>query len=311
MKIFALPILLFLLISEVLGQDKLDIYYLSIGAANYEHDTKKFKEKGFVPYDNLPEAILSANIIANVFTEHSAAKGRIVLSTDTRLVTKKRLFAEIDSVKAMIKKDRPKNPFFILYYCGHGISENLAWNQYLIPGDYTYIAGTKKFDDINKHLIWLGDLADTLKKLPYMIMVDCCRKEEADNEFPEKRMRYFFSDQNVETFKTIVGALRYINEFHQSSPIIFSIVPGQSAPTVDIPDKQKVAAWKLDTSLQIGPLCRRMLLAMNAIDNGRTISISSFVRMITDSLFDSGSPTAVSFYESEEDKLKSSILLRK
>lgn len=311
MKLIILSLLILQFNYFLVGQDKLDIYYLSVGSAHYEHDSKKFKEKQFIPYDNLPESNLSAKITADLFKTYGNAKGRSLLSTDFRFVTKEKLFAEIDSVKYMIKKDKPKNPIFVMYYCGHGFSENLSWNQFLIPGDYTNIPGTKKNENLVKNLIWLGDITDKLDKdkVRYMILIDCCRKEERDNSFPKKGMHYFFSDQNVETLETVVTVLRHLNEFHQPNPVIFSITPGESAPVVDIPDKNLVNKWGLDSSQQIGPICRRMLLILNSISEKKFILMSDYVKHLIN-IVDPGSPTSVSFYERENDKFKNYILLR-
>ncbi|MCW3108958.1 MAG: hypothetical protein JWQ09_3464 [Segetibacter sp.] len=295
-----------------LSQQRPDVYFLSVGSGHYEQDARKFREKGFIPYDNLPEATTSASIMSQILVRFADAKGKTLLSNEDKPLAKAKILASLDSVKSQIERNKAKNPFFVLYYCGHGISENLAWNQFLIPGNYTYIPGNKNVDHLNKYLIWIGDLVDKLEKLkvPYMLLIDCCRKEEADKSFPEKRMRYFFSEQNVETFKSLVSVLKFMNEFHQTSPVVFSITPGEVAPVVDIPKKDIVAQWGLDSSMQIGPLCRRVLKMVDTLNQHSQISLERFVRLLTDVAFDDKSPTAVSFYQPEEDKRRNNPLLK-
>ncbi len=210
--------------------------------------------------------------------------------------------AAIDSISKIIVRDKVKNPLLVIYYCGHGISENLAWNQYLIPGDYTQLPGNKSIEILNKQLISLGDLTDKLEKCkyPYVILADCCRKETADNSFPEKRLQYFFDRQNLETLKTVVSALKYLNEFHQSNPVIFSIVPGRVAPTVELPKNDIAGNLKTDTASEVGPLCRRLLLVLNkSFSTHSSISLGELVKSLIDPTLDKHSPVSVSFFESE------------
>lgn len=294
------------------SQTPLDVYFLSVGSEHYEQDAKKFREKNFIPYDNLPEARLSAAIMSQIFSRYAAGKGRTLFSEDGKPLTKTKILAGIDSVRSMIVKGKSKNPFFIFYYCGHGISENLAWNQFLIPGNYTYIPGSKGIDHLNKNLIWMGDLADKLDrfKIPYMLLIDCCRKEEKENSFPEKRMQYFFSEQNMQTFRSLVSVLKFMNEFRQTNPVVFSIVPGEVAPVEDLPKKDIVAGWGLDSSLQVGPICRRILKMTDLINQTSFLTVETFIKRLTSNTFDRQSSTSLSFYLAEEDKYRNYPLLK-
>jgi Caspase domain len=289
------------------GQQRFSVYYLVIGSAAYEHDSKKFKERNFIPFDDLPEAATSANIISGALQVFGDAKGLTLIGTTERVITKARITSGLETVIGMVRRDHPKNPLVIVYFCGHGISENLGWSQYLIPGNYTYVAGNKSIDHLTAHLVSLGDLADRLDKTKqrFMVIVDCCRKEEKDNSLPEARLRYFFSDQNVETFKITLQVVKYLNEFHQSNPVVFSIAPGLLAPTAPMPmDPVLTKALNINVGGDIGPVCRRLMLCFSKwLQTGRNeVGLTQLVGGLTDNGLDRKSPTSVSFYTDSTDR---------
>lgn len=296
MKKNLLFIICIFIVQTLVAQSDLNVYFLAVGSGHYEQDAKKFREKGFVPYDNLPEANLSASIMAEFFSRFAMAKGKVLLSEHEKPLSKASLLAGIDSVGALIRREKPKNPFFILYYCGHGISEDVLWNQYLIPGNYTYIPGTKDVSHLEKNLIWLRSLDIKLNNLavPFMVLIDCCRKAQTEYGFNEKNLQYFFSKENAETFGTIIQVLQKLDELSTDKPFLFSISPGKSAPVVDIPDKALVANWGLDSSFQIGPICRRTLKLVDLLKDDFQISSLGFVKLLTTKGIDSGTPTSVS-----------------
>lgn len=230
-KLFTSLLLLLCSFSTV-AQQKFQVYYMVVASTHYEQDSKKFKEKNFVPYDDLPEATFSAIIMTKVFQQYGNGKGITLLSSEKNKMTKRMILNGLDSLKKKITADRPANPLIIFYYCGHGISENMAWNQFLIPGSYTWVAGAQPFDQLTNNLIFLGDITDRLSsiKCRYMVLLDCCRKEEKDYSLPEARMRYFFGEKNVETFKTVAAVLKIQNEYHQADPVVFSIASGNQLP---------------------------------------------------------------------------------
>jgi hypothetical protein len=204
--------------------------------------------------------------MTQVFQKYAAAKCITLMSTDKNMLTKKRILSVVDSLGRLVAKDHPQNPLLVVYYCGHGISENLGWNQFLIPGNYTAVAGTKKIDNLSNDLIYLGDITDKLDKLKqrYLVLVDCCRKEEADNSLPEERLRYFFDERNLENLKSILTFVKFINEYHTINPVVFSIKPSELAPTVDLPDNEIIRSLNIENSLQVGPLCRRLILTLQS-----------------------------------------------
>jgi len=306
-----LPFLLWTLLSPFPTiQEKFNIYFLSIGAAHYEHDSKKFSEKNFIPYDDLPEANFSATVMAKVLQKYATAKGITLQSTDKNMLTKKRILSAVDSLGRLLAKAPSKNALLVVYYCGHGISENLGWNQFLIPGNYTKIAGTKKIDDLTNDLIYLGDITDKLDKLNkrYVVLIDCCRKEEVDNSLPEARLRYFFDERKLENLRSMVAVVKFINEYHSINPVVFSIAPGELAPTVDLPDIAIVKSLNVQDVFQVGPVCRRLLLTLQSATRG-PLSLSDIIKGLIDPALDRDqSPISVSFYRKEEDTLANSHL---
>lgn len=303
MKRIVLPVALVLINYVIMAQHSFKVYYLAIGSGHYEHDSKKFTEKDFIPYDDLPEANYSVLVMSQVLQLYAGAKGITLQSSQKDMMTQKRVMAGIDSLAKMAVNDKAQNPLLLIYYCGHGISENLGWNQFMIPGNYTSVAGTKQISALGEKLIFLGDITDKLDKYKkrYVVITDCCRKEEADNSIPEAQLRYFFDKRNVETFKTVVAGLKFLNEYHQVNPVIFSIAPGSVAPTVDLPANDIVKAAPVEQDLQIGPVCRRLLLLLN---KSKQLSLGQLVNGLTDSNLDEQSPVSVCFYKKEEDQSK-------
>lgn len=290
------------------AQKQVQFYYLSIGSADYEQNPKRFAEPGFVPFDNLPQAQLSASLMSKVFEKYTHAKGITLISSPSAMITKKRLFYSLNELEAQVKKDKAKRPFIILYYCGHGISENMGWNQFLIPGDYTAFPGNKSFDSLLGNLIFLGDITDSFLKrhYDYMVLVDCCREQGKDSSLPEKRLSYFFDQQNLETFKIVVQGLKYLNEYHQANPVVFAITPGKVAPTVILPEQEFVQAASDD---EVGPICRRSLLVLNHFEKSgkQSIIVSEFINAIISGSLDNKSPQSISYYE---DKTKNAALFK-
>src|SRR4051812_39672650 len=92
-------------LQTLMAQSKFDVYYLSIGSAHYEHDSKKFREPNFIPYDDLPEANFSASVMTKVFQKFSAAKGITLMSSDKSMLTKKRILSAVDSLGRLVAKD--------------------------------------------------------------------------------------------------------------------------------------------------------------------------------------------------------------
>lgn len=293
------------------GQKKANnFYYLAIGSGIYNQNVI---DSTSVPFENLPEANYSAEIMQKFFEKTLEAKGILYTSTEEHLVTKNIIFSLIDSLVDIIKKDKCKNPYIIFYYCGHGVSENLAWNQFLVPGNFIENSNRKDFDSLIQDLIYLGDINDYFikKKYKYMVMIDCCRKENYDTSFSGDRMKMFFTQQNVETLKSVVGALKFMNEYHQSNPVVFSIKPGYYAPLVPFPN---LSNFVLDFSnvTDIGPLCRRTLMIFDKFLQGNTtnLTVQGFINQIIKIELDAKSPQSICNFEDDTRK-NSNIILAK
>jgi hypothetical protein len=288
-----------LLLSKLSAQPVDRYYYLTVGAGHYEHRSVLFKERGFLPFEDLPEANTSAQLMEGFFSNAVGAKGILLNSANHQYITRRRLFTSLAALDRQIRADHASRPFILFYYCGHGISENMAWNQFLIPGDYTHIPGSKGFEELSRDLIFLGDITDFFekRKYPYMALIDCCRKEGKDSALPEKRLSYFFDSQNLQTFKTVVAGLKYLNEYHQTSPVVFAIRPGLQAPTVPRPAALPFTVPNMAD--ETGPICRRSLIFYQDLLKGeaRAAGIADYIKALTSNDLDPLSPVSVSFYE--------------
>ncbi len=106
----------------------------------------------------------------------------------------------------------------------------------------------------------------------------------------------------METIKTVAATLKILNEYHEPNPVVFSVAPGSLAPTVDVPAEQLPTGVTANPDAQIGPICRRILLALRQalIKNKSGQTIQEFVQQITGPGLDAQSTTSVSHYEPDD-----------
>lgn len=248
------------------------VYFLAIGSSRFLLPADP-ADHGF---PDLLGARNGANSLADLFVQGGATFGITLTSPEGSIVGKKDIDAAVDAILARIAKDRRagETPLLIVYIAAHGISDGFSWNQFSVPGDLTYRGEPEKLSPValTDKAIHTATLVDRLNKakLHYLLVIDTCYEGTASRF--DSPVLTPMAQQNV---GDIAAALRFMNEFHQSDPVLFSIEPGKTV---------KVAPDPADpTHNSVGPLARRLILLIDAARaNNRLVTLASIVTALTD-----------------------------
>jgi hypothetical protein len=335
-----ITILSFCALGSAKAKSPYTFYYLTIGCENYERDESKFYDQDFIPFDELPQASTSARTMETLLKQSLKAKGFNLSSTEQNLITKTRIFSSLAKLDAQIKNDKAAKPFIIFYYCGHGTSDNLAMSQILIPGDFTISEKEQKSNQkdrvnvLKQHIILLRDISDYFekRKYSYMLLVDCCRqtmgkdvrkifltvaneqydKVLANEDWINEMKKAGASDEDFKglkanfdtSMKDMLKQFNTINEYHQSNAVVFATTPGKEAEPVHFPHNNIIKLVDRDNEEDIGPVCRRTILAFEKFYNSKnlTYTIRDFVNDLKDIKLDKESVPSISGYEEETEE---------
>jgi hypothetical protein len=228
-----------------------------------------------------------ARILAQRLAQGGARFGIVVTSARDQFVSVRDFSTALDDLAARIRADRARAPLLIVYFAGHGITEGVAWNHFSLPGDFVYRGDIARLDieGLSARTLHATELVERLKalRLPYVLLLDTCYEgEEATFQTP------VLTGPAVESLRSIAGVLRFMNEFRQGEPVLFSTAPGTVVTTVPDPTNPK--------GDPVGPLARRAVLLLDTAVKGRTrLSVAAFVQGLTDARLDSETKPAVTY----------------
>lgn len=200
---------------------------------------------------DLPGAYASARSVTALFTERYRPRTITHLrSSSDRLVSRGDVLAAIEALRPDLAAD--PDPVLVVYYMGHGFGEGIAWNYFLLPGDRAFPERLDSLDleSLAEQWLWIGGLVDALGDLgtDYFLLLDACYEgREVDFE------NAVLSPTASGNLRDVAAVLRFMNEFRQPDPVVFSTAPGGTVRTVPHPDGGIV--------VNIGPIARRLLLA--------------------------------------------------
>jgi len=275
-----------------LNAQKFDVFYLSIGSAHYE---KKNIPEGYESFDDVNGARRSARYVHELFSKKANGKGSMLRSETDKPLTKTMIIQGIESMIKLAKKSKSKNPLLVFYYCGHGISEGIGWNQFLVPGDFNKKPKNLSSDplalDLEKlsnELLYVGEITDLLSKseFQYMCLIDACY-EGKEEKFSV--LENYLSPTAVSNFKDVATILRFMNEYHIQNPVVFATKPGTTVKVTVDP--------LLPEGTSIGPLCRKLMLVRNKLSELETLSMMDVVILLSDPEFDEKTKNVISNYE--------------
>jgi len=289
-----------------LSPERYSVYYLVVGNGHYEQDPEKFNTSGFIPYDNLPEAIASAEIVTKFLRQYAHAKGITLLSSPDSLITRMRVGKKFEDVLNMMLRDSAENPMFVFYYCGHGLTDAVFSGQYLLPGDFTYVVspnglidlyhkGYLRIEELPAKTIPVNNIVSAFRnvRMAYCVLLDCCRKE-SDRHKTDRFSELPLTELPEVTWKddSNLKLLQDVNRNFFGEPVVFSSAYNEIAYLYDVPATSQAKQWAIESSLQIGPLCRRILLLLD--QSHRNLTLNDFITLLKSPQSDKITPTPYS-----------------
>jgi len=189
-------------------------------------------------------------------------------------------------VSSKIVAAKPTNPLFVFYIASHGMSEGIAWNHFSIPGDFVYRGNPDNLniDGLSNSALYAGSLVDELErlKIPFLVIFDSCSDGQEKHFEPT-----VLSPKATRNLNEVGAALRVMNEFRNTYPVLFSTTPGKSVVTVTNP-------LAPDSVVTIAPLARRFSLSVEpSLKKGLPISLSSFLSKMVSAQLDNLTTPAV------------------
>jgi hypothetical protein len=258
------------------------VFFVVVGSGWYA-PAKGQQVHGF---PRIPGANASAELVAGQLLAGGAEFGVEVKSDEQAFVTVADIEQAIARVKSDILASKASNPLFVFYIASHGISEGIAWNHFSLPGDFVYRGDPDNLDieGLSNSTLYAGSLVDELEKLhiPFVVMLDSCSDGQEKHFEPA-----VLSEKATRNLNEVGTALRVMNEFRNSYPVLFSTTPGKSVTTVANP-------FAPDSAVNIAPLARRFALAVgSSIKRGETLALATFLERMVSPQLDSLTTPAV------------------
>jgi hypothetical protein len=260
----------------VAGQQRLDVYFLAVGSEHYVEAPGR--DVNSLP--TIDGMIKSARAVAGVLDSGGSAFGIALVSGDRHFVSLRDIDAALDVLNRRIRSDRPARPLLVFYFAGHGVSEGVAWNHFSLPGNFAFRGplAALSIEGLAKATLHASDLVDRLEKggVPFIVVLDTCYEGK-----PESFRSPVLTGPAVESLRGTAAVLRYMNEFHDTGPVLFSTNPGTTVAPV--PDPR-------DPSPQVtgvAPLARRFLLIGERIHSTlKPLTLSQFLACMGSQDFD-------------------------
>jgi hypothetical protein len=260
------------------------VYFLAVGSSRYlppEHPA----DHGF---SNLDGARNGALMLADRLKRGGANYGISLTSPAGSPVALTDVNRAFDDVVSRIRRDNSANPILLVYIASHGISDGFAWNHFSVPGDFTYRGDPSKLpaDRLALYTIHAADLVDKLDRshVHFVLLLDSCYDGKAA-EFDSPVLTSIAS----QSIGSIANALRYLNEFHEENPVLFSTEPGT---------RVAVAPDPTDPENNVGPLARRLILLIDKSEaEHRNVSVAKLVEWLLSATSDSATRPAVTHAE--------------
>lgn len=270
------------------AEEPFKLYFIAVGCTVYL-PAPATDLHGFHQLDGMNT---SARLVADRLQRSGAIFGVLLTSDKDRglAVGMPDIKAAIDRIRSKLGHAALEDVLFVFYFAGHGISEGVAWNHFSIPGNLVVRGAIADLtiDQLALKTLHAASLADEIEKLGvrYVVLLDTCYEgTEASFESP------VLTGMAIKNLSDTAAVLKFINEFHQPNPVLFSTVPGTTVTPVEDPtDPQSV----------VGRLGRRLVLTIDgAALSHRSVSLGDFVHSMTSSTLDPVTSPAVT--KAEQD----------
>lgn len=276
-------------IAPAWGTKSFNVYFVAVGSSDYAA-APDMESSGL---RKIVGANRSAREVATRFLSGGARFGVLLTSSPQALVTLKDIHAAIDLVDKRMKSDGAEDGLLLFYFAGHGISEGVGWTQFMVPGDFLYSGSISELpvEPLSKATLTASLLADRLDKAGsrYLMLIDACYEgSEANFDTP------ILTGTAIDNLKQIADVLRAMNQFRQSSPVLFSTEPGTIVSTVKAPVNPGLTP--------VAPLARRIMILLDRVaQDGAGLTLSAFVEEMRSETLDKDTQPALTFAESGSD----------
>ena len=260
---------------DVSAEDRFSVFFVAVGSEDYVSvDADALRD-----FPRIRGVNRSAKRIANILQAGGAEYGILLTSTPGAFVGVTDVMTALNDVIERVERSKSRNPLIIVYLAGHGISEGIGWHQFSVPGNLVIEYKDLNFLDIealSKRAISPGNVSDLLEEagLAHLVIVDTCYEGTAVSfETP------VLSETAIQNLSATAAILRFMNEFRQTDPILFSTEPGTLVSTVV--DPRSTGGTK-----SIAPLARRLTLIADQAAGQRTLSLRAVVQKMSDPSLD-------------------------
>lgn len=264
-------------------QPDVDLVYVAIGSRHYAESA----EPALQGFPEIRAAARSAQRVTEMLSARGASDGVLLTSARDRFVTRQDVFAALD--EGIAKAQARSDPFLLVYFAGHGLSEGLAWTHISMPGDLILEkdADGQPILDLDRAAstaIIASELADYIGKtdLPYLLILDTCYE---GGEVELTSYQQILGDEVSNLVSGMADILRFMNQFRQDSPVVFSTSAGNIVRTSFDPASPQ---------LGLAPLARRLLLLET---DPAPLSLSAILDQLTGKGRDDETEPGVSFAE--------------
>lgn len=237
-------------------------------------------------FSRIQGANASAELVANALIAGGAEYGVELRSDDQQFVTVEDIDKAIQKVKSNIVATKPSNPLLVFYIASHGISEGIAWSHFSIPGDFVFKGDPDNLniDGLSNSTLYAGSLVDELQALhtPFLVLLDSCSDGREKHFEPP-----VLSAKATRNLNEVGSVLRFMNEFRDTYPVLFSTTPGKSVSTVPNP-------LTPGGVVNVAPLARRFSLSVrSSLRTGVPLSLSAFLSEMVSAQLDTVTTPAV------------------
>jgi len=253
----------------------LNLFYVAVGNSHYRQSSAP----GVRSFSDSSGGNKSARMVAAALHRIGARGGVLFRSEEGRFVTRAQVLRALRETIAQAKK-HPK-PFIVYYFVGHGISEGVAWNHFSIPGEFVGTPEKMRVETLAQTTLHTADVFDLLKAsgVPFLMMLDNCQEGET-----AQLTTRVFSEALRQNIGDAFQVLRYMNEFREPNPVLFSTAPGTVTRTVKDPSNPA-------SPLSVGPLGRRFALVVTrTLQEQKAVTLGEFVTRMKSPGFDLTKP---------------------
>lgn len=245
-------------------------------------------DPGETGFPDIPGANRSAYLVANRLLRAGATFGILLTSARGHFVGLTDIYSALARTEAeLAKRPASAHPILVFYFAGHGISEGVAWSHFSVPGNLVFRqdGSPLSLDGLATSALYASSLAQRFDELhiPYLILLDTCYYgRRVDFHSP------VLSQMATQNLEGVAAGLRFLNQFHQTSPVVFASAPGSVVTTVPDPTAPQSDA--------IAPIARRLVLAFDRnLAGGHRVTLADLVGALGSATLDTETKPAVSY----------------